>query len=367
MAHVTWDFRPPGEAILKAALPTIALSLGLVVLLTVAAAVTMRRLTRKLADSEQAAVYASRHDVATGLANRGWFMNQFDALLAPTHQLGERLRAVLLIDCDYFKSINDTLGHAAGDAVLAALASRMKSLDQRIETAARLGGDEFALISAPLETADAASVLLQAVETVLMQPVLFGPRVIPVSVSIGAALFEDGSEQHIDTLLAQADMALYRAKRDGRGCSRTFDASVDHGVTPDFPVRDPAGDRADAASRAEMRRTAQPRSNAIDLIPTRWDPKRSWSASSRPRFTLRADSGPERSWPLPADAGDLRALEGQVIHETLLIEDEADDGPLDRVGVDGAADTDGHYRHRSVDADLPAVLAAEVVQTPPRS
>jgi diguanylate cyclase (GGDEF)-like protein len=249
VAHVTWDFRPPGEAVLKAALPTIALSLGLVVLLTVAAAVTMRRLTRKLADSEQAAVYASRHDVATGLANRGWFMNQFDALLAPSHQLGDRLRAVLLIDCDYFKSINDTLGHAAGDAVLAALASRMKSLDQRIETAARLGGDEFALISAPLETADAASVLLRAVETVLMQPVLFGPRVIPVSVSIGAALFEDGSEQHIDTLLAQADMALYRAKRDGRGCSRTFDASMDNaGATPDFPVRDPASDRADAAN-----------------------------------------------------------------------------------------------------------------------
>ena len=90
--------------------------------------------------------------------------------------------------------------------------------------------------------------LLRAVETVLMQPVLFGPRVIPVSVSIGAVLFEDGSEQHIDTLLAQADMALYRAKRDGRGCSRTFDASTDTGVTPDFPVRDPVSDRADAAA-----------------------------------------------------------------------------------------------------------------------
>lgn len=247
VTHVTWDFRPPGEAILMAALPTIAFSLGLVVLLTVAAAVTMRRLTRKLADSEQAAVFASRHDVATGLANRGWFMTQFDALLAPSHQLGDRLRAVLLIDCDYFKSINDTLGHAAGDAVLAAIASRMKSLDKRIETAARLGGDEFALISAPLETAEAAAALLQAVETVLMQPVVFGARVIPVSVSVGAALFKDGSEQHIDTLLAQADMALYRAKRDGRGCSRAFDASIDTGVTPDFPVRDPASNRADAA------------------------------------------------------------------------------------------------------------------------
>jgi diguanylate cyclase (GGDEF)-like protein len=247
ITNVTWDFEPPGKAIFKAALPAIAFSLGLIAALTLTVAIAIRRLTRKLADSEQAAIYASRHDAATGLANRGWFMRQFDELLAPTSKGAGNRHAVLLIDCDYFKTINDTLGHAAGDAVIEAIAARLMGLDRQIATAARIGGDEFALISARLETAEAAIKLIRDIETVLMQPVRFGSRTIPVSVSIGADVFEAGCKQHIDSLLARADLALYRAKRDGRGCSRFYDAAIDAPVMQELPA---AGNTAPPAHAA---------------------------------------------------------------------------------------------------------------------
>src|SRR5262249_32007526 len=163
--------------------------------LTLAVAFTMRRLTRKLADSEQAALYASRHDSATGLANRGWFMRRFGELLSAT-RAGHDTHAVLLIDCDYFKTINDTLGHAAGDAVLTALAERIKGLGSRLAIAARLGGDEFALISGPLQTPAHVPLFVAEIEVTLAQPVRFGEHVIDVGVSIGAAVL-DAPDQDI--------------------------------------------------------------------------------------------------------------------------------------------------------------------------
>jgi diguanylate cyclase (GGDEF)-like protein len=248
VTHVTWSGSQPGTEILRAALPAIAASIALIALLTLLAAVTVRRLTRRLADSEQAALHASRHDAATGLANRGWFMSVFGRLLAPGgRETGSY--AVLLIDCDYFKSVNDTLGHAAGDAVLGAIAERLKSLDSRLAIAARLGGDEFALISARLGASTDAASLVQGVEKALMRPVVFETHAIPVSVSIGAAVFEGATRQTIDELLAKADMALYRAKRDGRGCSRIYDPAFDTGATPEAPpVRTPANDRSARAA-----------------------------------------------------------------------------------------------------------------------
>lgn len=224
VSHVTWQESAPGYEILRAAMPAIAFSLGFIALMTLLAVVTMRRLTRRLAESERSAVYASRHDTATGLANRGWFMRVFADVLeddAPARY------AVLLIDCDYFKSVNDTLGHAAGDAVLAAVAERLRSLGDKITIAARLGGDEFAVVTAPLPDAQAAEGQVCEIEAALTGPVTFDRYLVRVSVSIGAAVFESPSSLSIDDWLARADNALYRAKREGRGCVRFYDAEAD--------------------------------------------------------------------------------------------------------------------------------------------
>lgn len=231
VTHVTWEASAPGYAILKAALPAIAVSLGLIAIMTLFASLTMRRLTRRLAESEQSAVHASRHDAATGLANRGWFMRVFADLLAPA-DARPASHAVLLIDCDYFKSVNDTLGHAAGDAVLAAIAERLRTLERKATIAARLGGDEFAVVTAPLQKMEDALAHICDIEAALTKSVVFDGYLIMVSVSIGAAVFETPSPLSIDTWLARADTALYRAKRDGRGCVRLYDPATDTSCVP---------------------------------------------------------------------------------------------------------------------------------------
>ncbi|HYD15546.1 MAG TPA: GGDEF domain-containing protein, partial [Hyphomicrobium sp.] len=246
VAHLTWDFSSPGYAIFEAALPAITASLALIAMMTLFAAMTMRRMTRRLAESEQAAVYASRHDAATGLANRGWFMRVFTELIDPAPHQRSSSYAVMLIDCDHFKTINDTMGHAAGDAVLSAIAERLTQLNDRISIAARLGGDEFAVITTPLVHADEAAVLVRSIEVALSAaPVIFESHIIEVSVSIGAVTADIASELSIDAWLAKADLALYRAKYDGRGCSRLYDPALDSGVLPPASnSRNPVGERA---------------------------------------------------------------------------------------------------------------------------
>lgn len=229
ITHLTWEFKQPGDAVLRAAAPAIGLSLAIVLLLTVAGAAAMRRLTRQLADSEAAAIHAARHDAATGLANRGWFMSVFARLLAPI-RTDTTVRGVMLIDCDYFKAVNDTLGHAAGDAVLRAIALRLADDELSLEIAARLGGDEFAAITKPVACESDVAGLAEQVRTCLMAPVPFGSHLIPASVSIGAAAVVTPSDEAIDAVLVRADLALYRAKRDGRGCARIFDAEIDSGA-----------------------------------------------------------------------------------------------------------------------------------------
>ncbi len=248
VTHVTWDFSSPGYAILRAALPAITLSLALIAGLSLVAAFTMRRITQRLAHSERAAVYSSRHDAATGLANRGWFMRVFEDYLW-SHDAKPQTVSVMLIDCDYFKSVNDTLGHAAGDAVLAAISDRLRGLSGRTHIAARLGGDEFAVVSAPLADAADAQILGEDIKDALAVPVLFDNYVIMVSVSIGAVVLDTPSTLTIDTWLARADMALYRAKREGRGCVRIYDAAQDAGgPLLNQSTRSPLSDRRSSSA-----------------------------------------------------------------------------------------------------------------------
>jgi diguanylate cyclase (GGDEF)-like protein/PAS domain S-box-containing protein len=156
--------------------------------------------------------YAATHDRLTGLANRALVLDRLAAALTESERGRDRV-AAFYCDLDHFKSINDTLGHAAGDQLLAEVARRLELTAREQDTVGRLGGDEFVVIAYPVpsaaEAAGIAARLMQAVQ----QPLeLAGSQVHPTT-SIGAALSEPGTVA--DQLLADADRAMYAAKAAG--------------------------------------------------------------------------------------------------------------------------------------------------------
>ncbi len=164
--------------------------------------------------------WLAHYDPLTGLANRHHFRNQLAELLLPPDGSAPAF-AVLCLDLDHFKTINDTLGHAVGDGLLQEVAQRLQSRTRRSDTVARLGGDEFAVILRGVASAEEAELLTHRLLDGLQAPCEVQGAHIAVRTSIGVAMApRDGTE--IDTLLSNADLALYAAKSAGRGEFRFF-------------------------------------------------------------------------------------------------------------------------------------------------
>jgi diguanylate cyclase (GGDEF)-like protein len=165
----------------------------------------------------------ARFDALTGLYNRREFMEKLRA--GVIRALGERHGcALLLIDLDKFKPVNDTLGHPIGDRLLKLVAERLRGLLARDDVCGRLGGDEFAVITGRISPA-AIDALGGAIITALATPFEVDGNVIRIGASIGSAIaLRDG--RSVETLVRNADLALYRAKDDGRGILRSYDPSL---------------------------------------------------------------------------------------------------------------------------------------------
>lgn len=158
--------------------------------------------------------HVAYHDALTGLPNRNLFMDRLNQAIARAQRRSESF-ALVYIDLDDFKEVNDTHGHAAGDSVLCTTARCLRSCIRDEDTAARLGGDEFGLILLNVEQAKAVEVVLEKVLSTLAQGAHFRDMVIPIRASLGASLFPvDGSDA--DTLLHHADCAMYSEKYNGR-------------------------------------------------------------------------------------------------------------------------------------------------------
>jgi diguanylate cyclase (GGDEF)-like protein len=165
------------------------------------------------------------HDAMTGLPNRELFQQRVDQALANAKR-NDLTVAVLCLDLDYFKNVNDTLGHPAGDALLKCVAERLRSCFRDVDTVARVGGDEFAIVLANLNKPDAASTLASRLLQVVSHPMDFNGQQIITGLSIGIAIApSDGDDTA--KLIKNADLALYRAKADGRGTFRFFEAEMD--------------------------------------------------------------------------------------------------------------------------------------------
>ncbi len=166
------------------------------------------------------------HDSLTELANRGFLAKRLEQDLVRSRR-DETSLAVLCLDLDRFKQVNDTLGHPAGDALLRAVADRLRQCVRRSDTVARLGGDEFAIIQSPIASVDEAGSLAQRVIAVLSEPYDLGEHRIAIGTSVGVVVAPTDSMQ-ADVLLKMADMALYRSKGEGRGTARFFKPEMDH-------------------------------------------------------------------------------------------------------------------------------------------
>ena len=159
------------------------------------------------------------HDALTGLANRSLFLDQLEHGLASIVRDQGSL-ALLFIDLDRFKFVNDTLGHGSGDRLLVEVAERLRECLRTGDTAARFGGDEFAVLLRNAGLGEASAVADRIIEAV-REPYDIDGRRIFVNASVGIAVGEPGA-QDAEELLRNADVAMYRAKRNGKGCHETF-------------------------------------------------------------------------------------------------------------------------------------------------
>ena len=161
------------------------------------------------------------NDALTDLPNRRRFNDELHRLAALGRRGGDPF-ALLLIDLDHFKHINDTLGHDAGDALLVAAAERLRAAVRQTDCVARLGGDEFAVLLTPASDTIVGDVAQRIVDA-MRAPVTFGPHVMHISASIGAAV---AAQDGVEALYKRADTALYRAKKAGRDTWRWEDLAA---------------------------------------------------------------------------------------------------------------------------------------------
>ncbi|HEX7832010.1 MAG TPA: EAL domain-containing protein [Thermoanaerobaculia bacterium] len=163
---------------------------------------------------EQQIEYQAYHDALTGLANRRLF-NEHLSLAVALAQRRTTLVAVLFLDLDHFKIVNDSLGHSVGDALLRDVAKRLKEALREGDTVARVGGDEFTIVLQEITRREDAALVAEKVLRTIAEPIEVNGHRLYVTTSIGITIFPDDGED-AETLLKNADTAMYRAKSEGR-------------------------------------------------------------------------------------------------------------------------------------------------------
>jgi diguanylate cyclase (GGDEF)-like protein len=174
--------------------------------------------------TQERMIHMARHDALTGLPNRALLRERLEQELKRVKR-GDGL-AVMCLDLDLFKSVNDTLGHPIGDELLKCVADRLRGCTREPDMVARLGGDEFAIIMTQLQSPTDATALAQRIQGSIGQPYHIEEHQIVTGISIGIAVAPDDG-MDADVLMKNADLALYGAKADGRSTYRFFETEMD--------------------------------------------------------------------------------------------------------------------------------------------
>ena len=220
---LSWQPDKPGSLILsKIKFPLIILLIGIGLLTVVIIRISLKT-TQRLKDAYENLTHLANHDVLTGLANR----RLFDELLEQTIHSARRdniSSAMLYLDLDGFKKVNDTYGHYNGDLLLVAVAERLKDSIREADTIARIGGDEFTILLRNTSSQSDIKTTVEKIQTALNQPIILSDNEVKISASIGITMIpQDGTDP--DILLTNADNALYESKKQGRNTFRFYNPS----------------------------------------------------------------------------------------------------------------------------------------------
>jgi diguanylate cyclase (GGDEF)-like protein len=225
--------------------------------------------------AEEKIRHMARHDSLSGLANRAAFHDEMELTLKRVRR-GQSI-AVMCLDLDHFKNVNDTLGHLIGDKLLCAAADRLRDVVRETDVIARLGGDEFAVLQSGLDKPEAAGSLAQRIITSINQPYDLDGHQVVVSTSIGIAI-SPGDGNTTDQLLRNADMALYRAKSDGRSTYRYFEPEMDQQLQARRALEI---DLRNAVANSEFQLYYQPQVDAVTEQITGCEALLRWNSPTR--------------------------------------------------------------------------------------
>lgn len=225
--------------------------------------------------AEQHIHYLAHHDALTSLPNRSYFNARIDEEIA--RLAGGESLAVLCLDLDRFKEVNDLFGHAAGDAVLQTVAARVTAVLAKDQMMARLGGDEFAILMPRVRNPAGAGELAETILEALRAPGGDTPETNSISTSIGIAICPNDAMDR-EALLSHADTALYRAKTDGRNTHRFYEASMGAAVRERRMLEH---DLRLAISRNELRLVYQPQRGVRSEAMTGFEALLRWKHKTR--------------------------------------------------------------------------------------
>jgi diguanylate cyclase (GGDEF)-like protein len=244
-------------------------------------------------------LHQALHDALTGLPNRALFTDRLQHALTQGRRRGMSC-GVIFLDLDRFKTVNDSLGHAAGDELLGVVARRIDESLRSADTAARLGGDEFAVLLEDLADAEEAVLVAQRISAALHAPVVIEGREVFVSCSLGIAVGRVSAPE----LLRQADVAMYRAKAEGKGCHRVYEESMQAEVVERLELE---GELLHAIERDEIAVHYQP------VIALEGETLAGFEALARWTHPTRGLVPPPQFIPLAEDNGSIVALGRQIL------------------------------------------------------
>jgi diguanylate cyclase (GGDEF)-like protein/PAS domain S-box-containing protein len=250
---------------------------------------------------------AAMHDALTGLVNRAYFLDSLERAVARVQRRPDKTLALLFLDLDRFKQINDGLGHLAGDRLLTSIARRLQSCVRPGDVLARLGGDEFAVLLDDLRDSTDATRVAERMQEALRAPLQNGLSEVVVTASIGIA-FGGAELQGHEELLREADLAMYRAKASGKARYEVFD--TDSRATERARM-ELEHDLRRALERGELRVHYQPIVDAITGRIVAFEALARWAHPQR--GLLNAAS----FIPLAEESGTISALGRWVLREAL--------------------------------------------------